>query len=292
MSDTVKAGLLAAYLKLLRPLVRILLRHGVTYGEFSEVVKTSFVTIAAQEFRVPGKKMSKARIAIVTGLTRKEVHRLSEIDQKEIFALKTNLSRITRVLSGWHTDPDYVGPYGLPLEIRYDSDHPKDATVVRLVQQYSGDMTPRAMIDELMRIGAVKETDHNWFKVLKREYVPEAMAPDFLERLGRGVHDYVHTLEENMQKYDEDSGRFERFVSPEHGLRAQDLPLFDAYIRIRCQALLEELDNWLSQLPQPDKSKNDVSLRTGVGIFHYVADSDSGVKNIKELLEDRSTLHK
>jgi hypothetical protein len=289
MSESVKPGLLAAYMKLLRPLVRILLRHGVTYGEFSEVVKTSFVTIAAQEFRVPGKKMSKARIAIVTGLTRKEVHRLSEIDQKEVFTLKTNLNRITRVLSGWHTDPDYVGPYGLPLEIRYDSEHPKDVTFVRLVQQYSGDMTPRAMLDELLRVGAVKEADHHWIKVLKREYVPEALAPDFLERLGRGVHDYVHTLEENMQKYDEDSGRFERSVSPEKGLRAQDLPRFDAYIKVRCQDLLEELDNWLSQQPQPDKSKNDIVLRTGVGIFHFVADPDTEVKNIKELLEERST---
>lgn len=288
MTESVKAGLLAAYIKLLRPLVRILLRHGVTYAEFSEVVKTSFVTIAAQEFRVPGKKMSKARIAIVTGLTRKEVHRLSEIDQKERFTLKTNLNRITRVLSGWHTDPEYVGPYGMPLEIRYDSDNPNDVTFVRLVQQYSGDMTPRAMLDELMRVGSVLETDHNWFKVLRREYVPEALAPDFLERLGRGVHDYVHTLEENMQKFDEDSGRFERFVAPEKGLKAQDLPKFDAYIRIRCQALLEEIDNWLSQQEQPDLKRGDEVVRTGIGIFHYVSDADTEIKNIKELLEERS----
>ncbi|MGB5738893.1 MAG: DUF6502 family protein, partial [Woeseia sp.] len=100
MSDSVKRGLLAAYSKLLRPLVRILLKQGVTYAEFSEVVKTVFVTIAAQEFRVPGKKMSKARIAIVTGLTRKEVQRLSLVDQDERFNLRTNLSRIGRVLSG------------------------------------------------------------------------------------------------------------------------------------------------------------------------------------------------
>jgi hypothetical protein len=287
MSESVKTGLLAAYIKLLRPLVRILLRHGVTYGEFSEVVKTSFVTIAAQEFRVPGKKMSKARIAIVTGLTRKEVHRLSEIDQKERFALKTNLNRITRVLSGWHTDPEYTGPYGMPLEVRYDSDVPKDVTFVRLVQQYSGDMTPRAMLDELLRVGSVVETDHNWFKVLRREYVPEAMAPDFLERLGRGVHDYVQTLEENMRVTDRTSGRFERFVAPELGLKASDLPKFDAYIRERCQALLEEIDNWLSKQATPDKAKGDEIIQTGVGIYHYVTTDDIEVKNIKELLEER-----
>ena len=287
MSDSVKAGLLAAYIKLLRPLERILLKHGVTYGEFSEVVKTSFVTIAAQEFRVPGKKMSKARIAIVTGLTRKEVHRLSEIDQKERFALKTNLNRITRVLSGWHTDPEYTGPYGMPLEVRYDSDIPKDVTFVRLVQQYSGDMTPRAMLDELLRVGSVVETDHNWFKVLRREYVPEALAPDFLERLGRGVHDYVQTLEANMGIVEGEGGRFERFVAPELGLKASDLPKFDAYIRERCQALLEEIDNWLSKQAAPDKAKGDEVIQTGVGIYHYVTTGDIEVKNIKELLEER-----
>lgn len=288
MSDSVKTGLLAAYSKLLRPLIRILLRHGVSYAEFSEVVKTGFVTIAAQEFKVPGKKMSKARIAIVTGLTRKEVQRLANIDQKERFGLKTNLSRITRVLSGWHTDPEYTGPYGMPLEVRYDSDMANDVTFVRLVQQYSGDMTPRAMLDELLRVGAVVETDDNWFKVLRREYVPEALAPDFLQRIGTGVHDYVQTVEANLEKAGPGKGRFERTVKRDGGMRTQDLPLFDAYIRQRCQAVLEEVDNWLSKLPEPEPGIDEI-VRTGVGIYHFIAsDGEEETPNIKDLLEDRS----
>lgn len=287
MSDSVKTGLLAAYSKLLRPLIRILLRHGVTYAEFSEVVKTGFVTVAAQEFRVPAKKMSKARIAIVTGLTRKEVQRLSTIDHEERFALKTNLSRITRVLSGWHTDPEYTGPYGMPLEVRYDSDVPNDSTFVRLVQQYSGDMTPRAMLDELLRVGAVVETDLNWFKVLRREYVPDALAPDFLERLGRGVHDFVHTLEENMQKSATKIARFERTVRPDAGLDERNLPAFDAYVRVKCQELLEEIDNWLSKFEPPDRKKGDRVIQTGVGIYHFVVNEDPNV-HIRDILQDRS----
>ena len=77
------------------------------------------------------------------------------------YQLKTNLSRIGRVLTGWHTDPEFTGPYGMPLEIRYDSEVPNDTTFVRLVQQYSGDMTPRAMLDELLRVEAVIETDQH-----------------------------------------------------------------------------------------------------------------------------------
>ena len=288
MSDPVKTGLLAAYSKLLRPLIRILLRHGVTYAELSEVVKTVYVATAAHEFRVPGKKMSKARIAIVTGLTRKEVQRISEIDNKENAGLKTNLSRIGRVLSGWHTDPDFTGPYGMPLELRYDSDIPADATFVRLVQRYSGDMTPRAMLDELLRVGAVVETDQSWFKVVRREYVPHTLAPDFLERVGRGVHNFVHTIEMNMQKVGPGKGRFERTVRPDSGLRAQDLPLFDQYVRQKSQALLEDIDNWLTKLERPNK--NDTVIQTGVGIYHFVVEDDEyDEKNIKELLEERSS---
>ena len=287
MSDSVKKGLLATYSKLLRPLIRILLKHGVTYAEFSEVVKTVFVTIAANEFRVPGKKMSKARIAIVTGLTRKEVQRLTGTDQEERFNLKTNLSRIGRVLTGWHTDPEFTGPYGMPLEIRYDSDVPNDTTFVRLVQQYSGDMTPRAMLDELLRVGAVVETDRNWFKVIRREYVPEALAPDFLERVGVGIHDFIHTVEVNLEKSVEKRGLFERTVRREGGLKSQDLPLFDAYVREKCQALLEEIDNWLTNLDPPDPKKGDKVVNTGVGIYHFVVADDANEIPLKELLDAR-----
>lgn len=287
MSDTVKAGLLAAYAKLLRPLIRMLLRHGVTYAELSEVVKRVYVSIAAHEFRVPGKKMSKARIAIVTGLTRKEVQRISELDNRENAGPKTNLSRIGRVLSGWHTDPDFTGPYGMPLEIRYDSDVPADATFTRLVQRYSGDMTPRAMLDELLHIGAVLETDQNWFKVIRREYVPHTLDPDFLERVGSGVHNFVHTIETNMQKAGPGQGRFERTVIPDSGLRRQDLALFDQYVRQRSQELLEDIDNWLTKLGRPDKK--DEVIQTGVGIYHFVlSDDEYDTKNIKEFLDDRS----
>ena len=288
MSDSVKKGLLATYSKLLRPLIRILLKHGVTYAELSEVVKTVFVSIAAQEFRVPGKKMSKARIAIVTGLTRKEVQRLTASDQEERFKLRTNLSRIGRVLAGWHTDPDYTGPYGMPLEVRYDSDVPNDITFVRLVQQYSGDMTPRAMLDELLRVGAVVETDQNWFKVVRREYVPQTLAPDFLERVGRGIHDFIHTVEENLEGSGEGTSRFERTVRPADGMKPEDLPLFNEYVREKCQALLEEIDNWLTNLEPPDKKRGDKVVETGVGIYHFVVKDDLSDIPVRELLDSRS----
>ena len=45
MSETVKNSLHASIVKLLRPLVRILLRYGVSFGEFAETARRVLSTI-------------------------------------------------------------------------------------------------------------------------------------------------------------------------------------------------------------------------------------------------------
>jgi hypothetical protein len=148
-------------------------------------------------------------------------------------------------------------------------------------------MTPRAMLDELLRIGAVVETDQNWFKVLRREYVPHTLAPDFLERVGYGVHNFVSTIETNIKKAGPGQGRFERTVNPDVGLRKQDLRLFDQYVRQSGQKFLEDIDNWLTKLDRP--GKKDEVVQTGVGIYHFVVeDEEYDEKSIKDLLEERT----
>ena len=173
----------------------------------------------------------------------------------------------------------------MPLELRYDSDMAEDVTFVRLVQRFSGDMTPRAMLDELMRVGAVVETDQNWFKAVRREYVPNLLAPNFLERVGSGVHNFATTIETNMQKVAPGKGLFERYVWKPGGIKRSDLAAFDAFIRERGQALLDEVDNWLSKLDDP--SANDEAVNTGLGIYHYVVREEED-RDIQELLDERS----
>lgn len=288
MADSVKEGLLAAYARLMRPLVRILLRHGVSFAEFSEVIKRVYVSIAAEDFQVPEKRISKARIAIVTGLTRTEVQRLAEIEDEEFTGAKSNLSRIGRVLLGWHTDPDYTGPYGVPLELPFDS--PTGESFTTLVQSYSQDITPRAMLEELLRVGIVVQTDAGWYKVVRREYVPESLAPDFLERFGIQIRNFIQTLEFNMLKSAPGKGRFERTVVADNGLRREDLAGLDAYVRERGQAVLEDIDNWIAQQKKPGDEGHDSIVQTGIGIYHYVVKEDDEPKSLKMLLEESNRL--
>ena len=273
MSNSVKPGLLSAFKVLLRPLVRILLRHGVSFAEFADIVKAVYVEIAVTEFKVDGKRGTKSRIAVITGLTRKEVSRVVEIAGAENQGAKSNLNRVARVLAGWHTDPDFIGPYGMPLEIRYEDSGVSAVTFTTLVRRYSGDMSPRSMLDELMRVGAVVETEPGWLKVLRRVYEPQTLAQDNFERVGEVVKNFVDTVDFNLQKEKLGAGRFERIVYSPEGIRNEDMPKFDRYIKERCQALLEEIDNWIAQLEVPEKGSKNVT-HTGIGIYHYIEPKD------------------
>ena len=264
MEPDLKQGLLAAYRRMLQPLVRILIRNGIAYGEFAEVAKGVFIQVAARDFKVPNRKMSQARLAILTGLTRKEVARLVSGKNSEKEKQRSDHhNRVTRVLTGWHTDSDFTGPYGLPLELQFESTEERH-DFAELVHRYSGDMAARAMLDELLRIGVVSETDSSWYKVLTRTYTPAIDNPDSLERLAGVVYNFVSTIDTNISENNPEQRKFERYVFADNGIKKEDLPRFGAFVKQRGQLLLEEIDNWLSQLEQPDQKKK----------HQYVPDSE------------------
>lgn len=285
MADSIKLTLLRAYQVLLGPLIRILLRHGISYAEFSEIAKAVYVEVALKDFKVAGRKATRTRVAVMTGLTRKEVKRVIDEAIKDRYEPKSKYSRLGRVLVGWHTDTDFTGPYGLPLELQYETNNPGEPTFAELVKRHSGDMSPRSILDELIRVGAVKETDAGWYRVLRREYITDAQGRDTFERTGFIVRNFINTVDFNMTKSAPGKGRFERHVFPADGIRAEDLPRFDAFLRDRCQTLLEELDNWLAKLPIPDTSKGDEILHTGVGVYHYMT-HEYDDRNLRTVLED------
>lgn len=289
MGDSVKQALLAAFRVLMGPLVRILLRQGISYAEFSEVAKAVYVEVALKDFKVSGRRATRTRIAVMTGLTRKEVKRVIDEAVKERFELKTSFNRLGRVLVGWHTDADFTGPYGMPLELEYETGNPNEPTFSVLVKRHSGDMSPRSILDELVRVGAIRETEVGWFRVMRREYIPEAQGAHTFERTGVVVRNFVNTVEFNMTKLAPGKGRFERHVTADDGIRREDLPKFDHYLRERCQVLLEEIDNWLAGLPKPDPKKGDEVIHTGIGIYHYMS-HEQDERSFKNVLMDEGLI--
>ena len=63
---------------LLLPVVRFLLRNGVTWDEFGELSKGAFVKVARDDYGIEGRPTNNSRVAMLTGLSRREVARVRD----------------------------------------------------------------------------------------------------------------------------------------------------------------------------------------------------------------------
>ena len=269
---------------MLKPLVKLLISQGVSHGDFSEAAKDVYVEVAIRHFDKSA-KVNQSRIAILTGLTRKEVKNVIDRAMRSEPYGK-NFSRPSRVLAGWHSDPRYLGPYGVPLEIPYESTVSGGTpSFVDLVRTYSGDMAPRPMLKELMRIGAVVESENKNLKVLRRDFIPEALSGELVERMGEVTHNFFSTAARNIEKKGPEDGLFERIVFAENGVTPNTVVLFNEFVKKRGQEFLEELDNWLVAR---EKLEKDVprSVQTGFGMYHYI-EAPEDKSTLRELLKER-----
>jgi len=263
-------ALASTVVRVLRPLVRILLRNGVPYGAFAELARWVYVDVARRDFALPGRKQTKTRISVLTGLTRKEVHRLLEQPAVEDSGALERYHRAARVIGGWLRDARFRAPDGAPRPLPVEG----EGSFAELVRAYSGDMTPRALLDELERVGAVERDAEGRVVLRTRGYVPAEEA-DRLAILGVDVADLIATIDHNLQAREPEARRFQRKVMYDN-LPAEALPELQRLAREKGQALLEELNAWLAER---DRDVNPAVTgtgrkRAGVGVYYFEADYD------------------
>ena len=282
MGQEVKDHLRDALSLMLKPLVRLLIAQGVTHAEFSQTAKEVYVETALRHFETEG-KINKSRVAILTGLTRKEVKNV--VDRAVTSRQKEKTySRPARVLTGWYSDPRFQGPYGIPLELPYDTQDSETPNFVELVRQYSGDMAPRQILNELLESGSVIEVDGR-YKAIRRIFKEMALSASIIKRLGEVGYRVFSTAAKNIDKEVGDSGYFDRMVHADDGCTEQVLGEFDAFIKPRGQEFLEELDVWFTSRKERNKPGLP-TFETGLYMVHYVDDLEEK-KTLRQLLLER-----
>jgi len=256
----------AATLQLLRPLVKILLRNNVPHQAFAEWAKQAYVDIARSEFGIAGKKQTVSRIAILTGLTRKEVQRLLSQPENAPHAEGEEYHRAARVITGWVRDPDFGDGKGHPHPLRMEA---KAASFAELVKRYSGDMPARAMLDELLRAGAVKQLKDGRICLLARGYVPQKGSAEKLNILGSDTADLIATIDHNLYE-NPGKPRIQRKVMYDN-VPVEAAREFQILAAAQSQELLEALDRWLSHRDRDvnPASKGTGRVRVGLGLYHF-----------------------
>ncbi|MEC7432436.1 MAG: DUF6502 family protein [Pseudomonadota bacterium] len=269
MTDAKSNPLHQALFRILRPMARLLLRNGVPFGEFSELVKRAYVEAALEDFSDGRRKPTDSRAAVMTGLTRKEVRKQREIlaGQSPVSERTSHANRASRVVSGWVHDETYQAANGQPAVLAFEG----AGSFSELVRKYSGDMTPRAVLDELQRVGVVAVEPDTGFLILKqRAYVPAGDSEEMLQIFGEDVSDLVATIDHNLVS--RDVGReplFQRTLTYNE-IPPEVIASWREQAARQSQALLEDLDSWLGPHDRGvSGQEGGESVRTGVSIFYF-----------------------
>lgn len=275
-----------AILKLLRPLVRVLLKNGVSYGEFTELAKQSFVMTAELDYQPESRKQSVSRIAMMTGITRKEVSRIRGTKQtQETPASGPQLlspepyNRGVRIISGWNKDSIYHDHNGKPRMLPLEE---KAGSFAQLVKKYSGDIPARAALDELVRVGAVTIPKQGYVSLSHEgAYVPDNSQDAKVEILGNSVADLLGTLEHNLNATSNTTHL--QLTTAYDNLPRSAVDAFRQLSRKDAKALLANVDRWLGQRDRDASSVNSTSdndgrMRLGIGIYYIEEDMTSEKK--------------
>jgi len=146
-------------LKVARPLARMLIKSGVGYPAFSSAMKREFLAAAQLELEARGMPQTDSAISLLSGVHRRDIRNLTRpgVDVPADTDTNRPLSLAAEVVGRWLNDSPFLDAHGHPRKLpRSGSEDSFDALVARV----SSDIRPRAVLDELLRLGgAVEETD-------------------------------------------------------------------------------------------------------------------------------------
>ena len=185
-------------LALLLPLVRLLLRHGVTYPVFAAAAKRVFLRAAADELAGRGMAATDSAVSLLSGVHRRDVRTLTRGAAAEVAsAPPPTLGLAAQVVARWMHEPAYRTADGGPRVLARGADAARQGSFDTLVAGISRDVRPRAVLDELLRLGVVAERDDGL--VLEGAgFAPRAGFEETLWLAAQNLHDHAAAAVANL----------------------------------------------------------------------------------------------
>jgi hypothetical protein len=266
MNDTVHTALTRALYKVLRPMVRLLMRQGVSYRAFADIARHVFVDVAEEDFALDGRKASHARTAVLTGINRKDIAKLKERPHPLSQSPNDSPTPAAKIITAWLNDSRFHDAAGEPQILAIE---PTQAGIsfADLVKDYVADIPVRALLDELERIQAVVCMDDK-VKLLVKAYLPIANMEESLRIFGTAAADLLRTMDHNIARHP--PGLFlQRTVSYDN------IPI-ELLNQIRERSKLEgaefivRVNEWLAKTDRIENPRlvGSGKIRAGIGIYY------------------------
>jgi hypothetical protein len=232
--------------RVLHPLVRTLVRYGISAGELKAIVDSVYAHVGSQYLAEQGERVTYSKLAVITGINRAFLPAMLANPQDDFLPRSnTQLNRATRVLAGWHTDKLFRAESGVPAVLSIDGDH----SFRQLAELYSGGVYYRTMLSELERVGAIQLIGGERVRVLRRTLVRGCANLESVLTTGETAGDLLNTLEHNLTcaaGHELPVRTISCVVDP------RALPLFRTQLGKRADRLMEILEQFMrSHEPEP-----------------------------------------
>ena len=260
-----KEHIFKAFRHLMRPMVSFLLRHGVTWDEFSELSKDMYVMAAREGYGIQGRPTNNSRVAMMTGLSRREVARIRDrlLDEYEDPGDRSG-NRISQILTGWHVDEEFIDETGQARELPPTGD---SGSLSSLLRRNAGDLPHSAVMKEMQQRGLIEVTGDGNFRVLRRDYTYMALDPEIIQQMSVSLHDHATTLDHNLNEARKTPARFEG-IADNVRISSRSARTFMKLVETRGMGFLKEMDGWLSAHEMDEnKSTSSHEVRMGVGVY-------------------------
>jgi len=196
-SNSVQQRMLTALQRVLKPLIKLALTQGVNYPMVLETLKTVFVQVAEKDFKLEKREQTDSRISLLTGLHRKDVHRLR--DQPQNIQNQSLLATLGSQLVGlWISDADFVNSNGKPKPLPRLASVGGAISFDRLVARVSKDIRARPVLDEWLRVGVVHIDENDCVCLNTEAFVPNVGFEEKLYFFQQNIHDHVAATAHNL----------------------------------------------------------------------------------------------
>ncbi|MEL7312274.1 MAG: DUF6502 family protein [Pseudomonadota bacterium] len=276
MRSSAQEKLLGLLYKAIKPLVHVLLELGIGHREFAELSKRAFVEVATNNYGIRGRATNISRVAVMTGLTRKEVKKIRDegpFEKDERFSVKGIPG--AEVLHRWHSDPVFLNSDGSPKALEFADS--SGSSFGDLVKKYAGDIPPGALRTELIRSGAVKLDSEKKLHVIRREYAVSEKQELIERAFGLLLPSMTEAIAHNVIEGRRGSAKTPTW--PEYqvyitGVRDSEKAVFRDQVRRRIFEASQQLDDELHRM-QSNGQHADANRSTIVITSFYAEGEDS-----------------
>jgi hypothetical protein len=260
----------------LQPLARLMIDQGLQHAQVSEMLKTVLVQESVASYGLDARQVSDTRVALLTGVHRKDVKRLRAVQQAPHASAKQVISVPAAVIARWISEPRFLN---LDQSPRTLARSPKSGTLGEpdfptLVAEVSSDVSARAVLDELLRLGAVEVLPEGQVALVDQAFVPQKSPAEQLDFLAASVADHLSAAVHNVNPKRARPAMLDQSAFSQQ-LSVEQVAALHQHARQLWAGVLQKFLSAATLAEQRSQNATDHSHRVRFGVYFYEQDLDA-----------------